>query len=830
MNLKSLFILLTLLLTVSLHANEISIKELNYAGPYVIKKPFMTDTLDLNNKKYEEKDLLKNNLSFANLEQSGTVLTANSNNEITLPSSSADYALHLLSFHLHGDRYGAGELLIEGIETAEVYVDNELQSGSVGSTKLIVEPKSYTITVKVLTMPDQQAAIRIAFKPEKELQVLASSSSKRQYMLSDVTDGKRIQSATISPNGKYVIVNYQTTLSGGSQFSHAEIIDRSNSHLLMRREGAAARLQWMPKSNKAYYTRQGLDGRELVTIDPANGRETVLASGLPEGGARIAPTEDFLLFSIRETGPEERGDLQQILEPDDRQPGWRNRSFIHKYDLQTGLLERLTFGHLSCSMLDISEDGRFLLFVNSERVLTERPFNRVNLYMMDLHTGDVETIFENKGFINGACFSPDAKQLLIYGSGETFDNVGLKINPGQTSSTSDGQLFIYNLADRGVKPLTVNFNPSVDDFFWNVYDGMIYVMAKDRDYVRLYSIDPGKETIRQLACNEEVVSSISLAASAPAMLYFGMGASNSLRLHAKDLKKDTDVCLIDLSVDILKDIELGEVEDWNFVSSFGDTIYGRYYLPPHFDPNKQYPLIVNYYGGVTPTARTLENRYPSHVYAGMGFVLYIVQPSGATGFGQEFSARHVNAWGKMTADEIIEGTEKFCEAHSFINKEKIGCMGASYGGFMTMYLQTKTDLFAAAMSHAGISDITGYWGEGYWGYSYSDLASANSYPWNATEMYVGQSPLYSADKINTPILFLHGAADTNVPISESIQMFTALKLLGKETAFVQVAGENHHILDYDKRIRWNNTIYAWFFKWLKDDSTWWDALYPQKNL
>lgn len=68
-------------------------------------------------------------------------------------------------------------------------------------------------------------------------------------------------------------------------------------------------------------------------------------------------------------------------------------------------------------------------------------------------------------------------------------------------------------------------------------------------------------------------------------------------------------------------------------------------------------MIVNYYGGTTPTARVMESRYPSHIYAGLGYIVYIIQPSGATGFGQEFSARHVNAWGKLTADEIIEGTK-----------------------------------------------------------------------------------------------------------------------------------------------------------------------------
>ena len=96
--------------------------------------------------------------------------------------------------------------------------------------------------------------------------------------------------------------------------------------------------------------------------------------------------------------------------------------------------------------------------------------------------------------------------------------------------------------------------------------------------------------------------------------------------------------------------------------------------------------------------------------------MYVIQPSGTIGFGQEFSARHVNAWGKRTADDIIEGTKQFCKEHPFVDEKRIGCLGASYGGFMTQYLQTQTDIFAAAVSHAGISDVTSYWGEGYWGY------------------------------------------------------------------------------------------------------------------
>lgn len=146
---------------------------------------------------------------------------------------------------------------------------------------------------------------------------------------------------------------------------------------------------------------------------------------------------------------------------------------------------------------------------------------------------------------------------------------------------------------------------------------------------------------------------------------------------------------------------------------------------------------------------------------------------------------------------------------------------------MTMLLITRTDLFAAAISHAGISSISSYWGEGYWGYLYSAVATANSFPWNRPDIYVEQSPLFQADKVKTPLLLLHGVDDTNVPIGESVQFYTALKLLGKQVELVQVDGQNHHILAYQKRIQWTKSILAWFDKWLKGQPQWWEELYSK---
>jgi dipeptidyl aminopeptidase/acylaminoacyl peptidase len=276
--------------------------------------------------------------------------------------------------------------------------------------------------------------------------------------------------------------------------------------------------------------------------------------------------------------------------------------------------------------------------------------------------------------------------------------------------------------------------------------------------------------------------------------------------------------------ELYKDVAIGTCHDWKFQSSRGDSIQGFYYLPANFDATKKYPLIVYYYGGCTPSNKLLEINYPYQVFASLGYVVYVVQPSGALGFGQEFAARHTGTWGDMSSDDIIEGTQQFCKEHTFIDTKKIGCIGASYGGFMTQYLQTKTNLFAAAISHAGISNIASYWGGGYWGYTYGEVAQYGSFPWNNPDLYVKHSPLFNADKINTPLLLIHGTVDTNVPPFESQQLYTALRILGKEVEYIQVNGENHVITDWKKRHEWQNAIFAWFAKYLKGQPEWWEAI------
>ena len=795
-------------------AEKLPVTSFRYAGPYLLLKPYQVDGVNVKQQAFDADRLLDTSLS---LQQEGQSCSA-------LPAAGGDgYALHLASFVVENRRFAEVKLMVEGTKHYRLYVDGQQQKE--GPEKL--SPATHEVVLKYLTTPAACEAPTVSVETEQKQLISLRSEGQRMFTLSDVLYGTRFGGTSLSPDGRYLMTTFTLRREDGKSERITGIKELATGRIVAQRNEP---IQWMPRSVAYYFTRGGVEGRQLIKVDMASGKETLLADNLPKGRFIVAPTEEYLLYTLNEEGPAENKEVYEVVHPDDRQPGWRNRSQLAKYDLRSGLMQPLTFGYRDVRCNDISSDGRYLLMSVSSSRLTARPTKLTSLYRLHIETLEAEPLVENDGFIGGACFSPDGTSILISGSPESLGGIGKKVKEGQTPSMTDGQLFLMQLADRKVQPLTRDFNPSVGRVAWSKADGQIYFMAEDRDCVHLFRIDSKTLRISRLNVPEELVKQFNLASDAPLMTYYGESVSNSERLYTVNLKNLKSTLQRDLFEEQMSDIALGECQAWDFVNSRGDTICGRFYLPPHFDPSKQYPLIVNYYGGCSPVSRTFESRYPHHAYAALGYVVYVIEPSGCTGFGQEFSARHVNTAGDYVADDIIEGTRRFAEEHPYVNAKKIGCIGASYGGFMTQYLQTKTDLFAAAISHAGISDHTSYWGEGYWGYSYSEVSMANSYPWREKELFVEHSPLYNADKIHTPLLFLHGDVDHNVPVGESIQMYTALKLLGRETAMVLVNGQDHHILDYSKRIRWQNTIFAWFAKWLQDDPTWWNTLYAPKAL
>lgn len=820
---KRLSILLSALFApLAMSADSINVSKMTYAGPYEIKAPVMFDSLDVNKKSFEIKQLLSTPIRF---DTKGEAFDG-----VFAPGDKNSVALHTLSFSMTNSSYTKASVSVSGLKDFKVFVDGKEVAGEQS-----LVPLQHKVVIKYLTRPDDSMdslKVDVSTKNASLLTINSLSSNEtRPYTIYDVVLGERYSNVSISPNGKYVIYTKTKTSVGGRTSSRYYVKELATSRIV---EETTEYISWMPRTNKYYYTRKTkVSGanqtaeNELVAVDPATKKEVVIARGIPNEYYTMSPTEEYLIISGRQEGPKENPDVYEVAEPDDRQPGWRSRGTLAKYDLKTGVQQPLSFGHNNISLCDISQDGKQLLIMKSESRLTERPTTLYTIYCMNLDDFSLKTIVERDGFISDAKFTCNPNELVLAGSPECLGGIGKNVRSDQTPSMIDTQLYLYEIGTKNIIPLTKDFNPNVQSIHLSPADGMMYFTAEDRDFVHMYQLNIKTRKIRQMSEPEDVVLKISVSSSAGNLAFYGQGASNSDRLYSYNPKTQKATLIDDLSSERLDGIKLGVCKPWTYVNENGDSVSCRYYLPADFDATKKYPMIVNYYGGCSPTERYFESRYPHHAYAALGYVVLVVNPHGATGFGQEWSAAHVNTAGKGPAEDIIGSTKAFCAEHSWVNSKKIGCIGASYGGFMTQYLQTVTDIFAAAISHAGISDHTSYWGYGYWGYSYSEVSMANSYPWTRKDLFVEQSPLYNADKIHTPLLFVHGDADTNVPVNESVQMYTALKLLGRETAMVLVKDQNHHILDYDKRITWQNTIWAWFAKWLQDDPTWWESMYDK---
>lgn len=803
--------------------DTIKVERLNASAPIALSSPLMIDSLDAQGKSFDHLGVLEMNRRAA------LPAVAVVERGASLASAPDSYSMGRLSFRIDVKSFvkDAGFIVPEG---AKVYIGGNAVNGPVN-----LKPCSYNVEIDWLNTPSTHPVADVAMtvpagSASKIIIADISAKAGRMPSLNDFSDGTHSGYIALSPDGRYLQTFYSVVTPGGKKTdSYSRITRTADGSPVgpLRRDI----MRWMPSSPRLYGTRYADDGTTtLYAVDPESGAETILASGVPEGNLAIAPTEDFAILTTYVDGPTE-GDVYQVLEPEDRQPGWRKRARLWRVDFASGITTPVTFGFRQLYLNDIADDGSKILVTTARSRYEQRPTTLRDILSIDLSTLKADTVVRNDGFVSSALFSPDGSSVLVSGTPESLDGVGLDLPEGRTASMTEGELFIVNTADDSINPITRKFDPSVTGAEWSRADGRVYFTAEDRDCVHIFVYDPAKGTISRADTGEEdMATSFSLPRKGNLMAWRGASASNSDRVYLADLKRKSSRLADDPSAERLSSLALGPCTPFNYVTSRGDSIFARYYLPADFDPAKKYPVIVNYYGGCSPTGRNFESRYPHHLYAAQGYAVLVINPSGCTGRGQEWASRHVNTAGEGVAADIIEGTQAFCRANEWADSTAIGCIGASYGGFMTQYLQTQTPMFAAAISHAGISDHTSYWGEGYWGYSYSEVSMANSYPWSHSDLYVGQSPLFLADKITTPLLFLHGDSDNNVPYGESIQMFTALKLLGRPTALVAVADQDHHILDYDKRIKWQDTIFAWFEKYLKHDSTWWDTLYPPKSL
>ncbi len=398
----------------------------------------------------------------------------------------------------------------------------------------------------------------------------------------------------------------------------------------------------------------------------------------------------------------------------------------------------------------------------------------------------------------------------------------------------NSDLFVLDLPTGAVVKISEDFDPAVEErarqksIRWNTKSDEIYFLAVDRSLRLIYRTpvpeNLSKIDMRKIKLLHTPAADVGFFSNISRNGSFLLNASSSHNpgvAYLHDGQRKT-VLFSNPNKELMEAISLGTVTRFDFTNQRGHRIDGWIFKPSDFDPSKTYPMVVYYYGGVSPRLERFNFAY--HMLNANGYIVYVLNPSGAVGSGDEFADLHLNDWGTLVSEDIIEGVERVIATYPFIDASRIGAYGGSYGGFITMDLTTKTSLFSAVCTLFGISDLTSYWGAGIWGYTYGDMAFARSYPWKDCDIFVEKSPIYRADQVNTPTLFLHGQADVNVPPGESRQMFTALRVLGKDAVLVEFAGEDHGIAgSFENMVEHREMLVEWFDKYLKGEGESWEA-------
>ncbi len=271
--------------------------------------------------------------------------------------------------------------------------------------------------------------------------------------------------------------------------------------------------------------------------------------------------------------------------------------------------------------------------------------------------------------------------------------------------------------------------------------------------------------------------------------------------------------------ELLERFDLSAPRRFEYSGADGWPIEGWVYPPAGAEPGRRYPTLLAVHGG--PHAAYGEAFFHEfQVLAGLGYALVITNPRGSQGYGQEFTAATHHDWGGKDYHDIMAGLDAALEQFAFLDPDRLGVQGGSYGGFMTNWIVGHTDRFKAAVTMRSISNCLSQWGT-------SDLAYFKGYwefpgdPWESPEFYWERSPLAYVNQIKTPLLIEHSENDLRCPIGEAEQLFAALKKMGREVMMVRFPNESHDLSRNGQpqhRVERLRAIADWFVKYLPPEA------------
>ena len=381
------------------------------------------------------------------------------------------------------------------------------------------------------------------------------------------------------------------------------------------------------------------------------------------------------------------------------------------------------------------------------------------------------------------------------------------------------RLMLYDRKTGQSHSLTEQFDASVESFTFSPDGQRIYLSALDQGRQPIYELPlgggPGKKIVND-GFNDDVQVSVDgktlvftrQSLARPVEIY----KANSIGAGVIQLTKTNDA--------VLSEFNLKPAEEVSWEGAAGARVSGFITKPANFTATKKWPLIVLIHGG--PQGAWTDSwsyRWNPQLFAAAGYVVLSPNPRGSFGYGQKFVDEISGDWGGKVYTDILNGVA-YVAAMPYVDRERIGAAGGSYGGYMVNWIEGHNNdprvKFSALVSHAGVYNLTSMYGatEELWFPEWE----FKGMPWTNPEMYARWSPHMFVKEFKTPMLVIHGELDYRVPIGEGLQLFTALQRQGVESRLLVYPDEGHWVLKPQNSELWYNTVLEWFDNHLKPRS------------
>ncbi len=641
----------------------------------------------------------------------------------------------------------------------------------------------------------------------------------RTFTASDLYRLRSAAGAMLSPDGARLAYTVDRNDGAGRPYSQLFVMTLADGGSVSFSKGneASGPGEWSPDGQWIAYNGKLGDSFGLIVAHPDGSGAKLLSSlqwtnsPLPGTGKRFAwsPDSKRLAFVYAVPGPETAeatGDpivITRYLYKPDYNEGLSHfndnrRLHIFVADIATGAIRQLTDGTHYEHSIDWSPDGREIAFV-SNREPNEDQFFNYDLFALDAASGAIRRLTATENAEYQPRWSPDGKTIAYLGTRRGLTDL--------ETTMEDTHVWLIDADGRNRRELGMDIDNRQLDATWSSDGQWVYCIVEKRGNFLLARIPAAGGRAESIVADRGSVSSYSVGRDDNIAYTFASPGDLAQVFYGKPGQPSRK--LTDLNAGVMAGKQIAAVAPFTFVSNDNKYEVEAFLTKPlNMTADSKHPLIVVIHGGPHGQQGPAFN-FHNQVYAGLGWATLMVNYRGSTGYGQKFADAVFGDQNGNEAQDVLYGLSAALRRNLWIDRDRLGVEGVSYGGQLSAWLVTQTNIFKAAIPIAGITNLVSYNYMTY--YNQYEQMEFGIFPHqdNLMDTLWQRSALKYVAQVHTPVMLMHGENDADVPIAEAEQFYIALKDVGVETVFVRYPREGHglrepkHVADsIERSIQW----------------------------